>query len=96
MPTHRNVPENTVALPAFRHLVEALELALSATQSTAASDRLLRPFRLLEADRRFWGDRLVKLDRELTEEPDRLRRSYEVRAHRIEPVGLVYLWPTIG
>ena len=49
-----------------------------------------------EADRRFWGDRLVKLDRELTEEPDRLRRSYEVRAHRIEPVGLVYLWPTIG
>jgi hypothetical protein len=49
-----------------------------------------------EADRRFWGDRLMKLDRELIDEPDRLRRSYDVRAHRIEPVGLVYLWPTIG
>lgn len=54
VPTHRNVPDNTVDLPAFRHLVEALELALSATQSRAASERLLHPFRLLEADRRFW------------------------------------------
>ena len=22
--------------------------------------------------------------------------SYEVRAHRVEPVGLVYLWPDTG
>ncbi|MFM9025255.1 MAG: hypothetical protein ACKON7_07955 [Planctomycetaceae bacterium] len=54
MPTHRSVPDNTVDLPAYRHLVEALELALSATPSGSSSDRLLRPFRLLEADRRFW------------------------------------------
>jgi hypothetical protein len=25
-----------------------------------------------------------------------LRESYEVRAHRLEPVGLVYLWPMSG
>ena len=28
LPTHRNVPDNTVDRPAFRHLVESLELAL--------------------------------------------------------------------
>ena len=26
-------------------------------------------------------------------EPQRVREFYEVRAKRIEPVGLVYLWP---
>jgi len=49
-----------------------------------------------EAERRHWTCRLARLDSELAGEPDRLRRSYEVKAHRIEPVGLVYLWPNIG
>ncbi len=49
-----------------------------------------------EADRRHWETRLVRLERELREEPERLRASYEVRAHRLEPVGLVYLWPVSG
>jgi hypothetical protein len=46
-----------------------------------------------EADRRHWQHRLDRLERELREEPKRIRESYEVRAHRLEPVGLVYLWP---
>jgi hypothetical protein len=54
LPTHRNVPDNTVDLPAFTHLVEALELALSATKPPAEIERLLHPFRMLAADRRFW------------------------------------------
>ena len=49
-----------------------------------------------EADRRHWEGRLTRLERELREEPKRLRESYEVRAHRLEPVGLVYLWPASG
>jgi hypothetical protein len=49
-----------------------------------------------EADRRHWETRLGRLERELREEPVRLRNSYEVRAHRLEPVGLVYLWPVSG
>jgi hypothetical protein len=49
-----------------------------------------------EADRRHWQFRLSRIEQELREEPDRLRRSYEVRAHRLEPVGLVYLWPASG
>jgi ERCC4-related helicase len=46
-----------------------------------------------EADRRHWQGRLARLERELRDEPKRIRDSYEVRAHRLEPVGLVYLWP---
>jgi ERCC4-related helicase len=49
-----------------------------------------------EADRRHWAGRLTRLERELRDEPKRLRDSYEVRAHRLEPVGLVYLWPVSG
>jgi SNF2 family DNA or RNA helicase len=49
-----------------------------------------------EADRRHWETRLARLERELRDEPTRLRNSYEVRAHRLEPVGLVYLWPVSG
>jgi hypothetical protein len=49
-----------------------------------------------EADRRHWETRLTRLERELRDEPQRLQNSYEVRAHRLEPVGLVYLWPVSG
>lgn len=45
------------------------------------------------ADRRFWQQRLGSLDQELAEEPTRVREGYRVRAARVEPVGLVYLWP---
>ena len=30
---------------------------------------------------------------ELESEPEKVRRGYEVQARRLEPVGLVYLWP---
>ena len=33
LPTHRNVPDNTVDRPAFRHLVESLEEALALSYS---------------------------------------------------------------
>jgi hypothetical protein len=36
---------------------------------------------------------LAELETELETEPARIRDVYEVRARRIEPVGLVYLWP---
>jgi ERCC4-related helicase len=49
-----------------------------------------------EADRKHWQGRLTRLERELRDEPQRLRNSYEVRAHRLEPVGIVYLWPVSG
>lgn len=54
LPTHRNVPDNTVDRPAFRHLVESLELALEPVASRDHIERLLQPFHMLEGDRDFW------------------------------------------
>lgn len=61
------------------------------------SQRIL-PFRdeelrQLNADRRHWNRRLDELEIELTTEPARIRDIYAIRAKRIEPVGIVYLWP---
>jgi ERCC4-related helicase len=49
-----------------------------------------------EADRRHWQGRLERLEKEIREEPARIRASYGVSAHRLDPVGLVYLWPATG
>ena len=45
------------------------------------------------ADRRHWERRLHDLERELIDEPKRVADSYTLRAQRLEPVGIVYLWP---
>lgn len=49
-----------------------------------------------EADRRHWSQRLLRIEEELEHEPESVRRSYDVAAHRLEPVGVVYLWPATG
>ena len=49
-----------------------------------------------QADRRHWQVRLARLETEIRDEPARIRASYDVHAHRLEPVGLVYLWPATG
>ena len=49
--------------------------------------------RQLDADMRHWRTRLQQFDRDLQDEPARIRDFYKVRAQRVEPVGLVYLWP---
>jgi hypothetical protein len=50
----------------------------------------------IESDKRHWQKRLDELARELDSEPARIRRSYDVRTTRFEPVGLIYLWPITG
>ncbi|MEI6414277.1 MAG: DISARM system SNF2-like helicase DrmD, partial [Pseudomonadota bacterium] len=52
--------------------------------------------RQLEANQRHWDKRLNTLADELEREPARIREVYAVRATRVEPVGLVYLWPVTG
>ncbi len=49
-----------------------------------------------QADRRHWQNRLLRLENEIRDEPECIRASYNVHAHRLEPVGLVYLWPSSG
>ena len=52
--------------------------------------------RQLEADKRHWPKRLAALAREMETEPERVRSTYAVKASRIEPAGLIYLWPVSG
>ena len=47
----------------------------------------------LQANMRHWQRRLDQFDDDLQREPARVRDFYEVRVQRVEPVGLVYLWP---
>ena len=54
LPTHRNVPDNRVDLPSYRHLVESLAMALSLSRRRDQIEHLLRPFHQLASDRRFW------------------------------------------
>lgn len=52
-----------------------------------------RELRQFDADRRSWDSKLLRLQRELDSEPEKVRQGYKVQARRLEPVGLVYLWP---
>ena len=52
--------------------------------------------RQLESNKRHWEKRLLAIDHELATEPERIRSIYEIKAQRIEPIGLVYLWPVTG
>ena len=49
-----------------------------------------------EADKRHWVRRLGQIDVEMQSEPDRIEAQYRVKARRVEPVGIVYLWPASG
>ena len=49
--------------------------------------------RQFDLDRREWERRLASFERELATEPQRVQAFYEVRARRIEPVALIYVWP---
>ncbi len=78
---------------------ERIERQRQATEGQARQQVLAfskDELRQLNADMRHWSIRLESLARELDDEPARIRESYEVRARRVEPVGLVYLWPVSG
>ena len=49
--------------------------------------------RQLQANMNAWRRRLEQFDSDLEREPERICAFYEVRARRVEPVGLIYLWP---
>jgi hypothetical protein len=46
-----------------------------------------------ERDRQWMERRLADIDREIAHEPEQLRGLYRVVLPRLEPVGMVYLWP---
>jgi SNF2 family DNA or RNA helicase len=86
----------------MRTILEAQRLRIEKTSAKREADLaqgdLFKKdeYRQLQADKRYWDLRLADLARELEAEPAKIRQSYEVRATRFEPVGLVYLWPITG
>ncbi len=64
------------------------------TQLTLALDEAER--RQLEANLRYWQRWLVNVEEDLKREPARIREFYRVISARLEPVGIVYLWPVTG
>jgi hypothetical protein len=49
--------------------------------------------RQLEDNRKYWEKRLQTIDDDLAHEPARIRRTFELQTHRVEPAGALYLWP---
>jgi hypothetical protein len=79
-----------------RQRARLLEVANKSDSAQLMLDLVPEERREREADRRHWHGRLARLETEIAEEPARIHRSYDVHAHRLEPVGLVYLWPAAG
>lgn len=77
-------------------LEEQRQRILSRYKETEAVQLSLFPEaeqRQLESDRRYWEKRLKSLADELIQEPARIEATYQVKAVRVEPVGLMYLYP---
>ena len=86
---------------AMRTILEEQKKRVAETAGKYRDPQLMLDFnddeqRQLESNKRHWDKRLHAIDQELASEPERIRAIYEVKAQRIEPVGLVYLWPVTG
>ena len=82
---------------ALRGLLEdqlrQIEKRLGTTQLELAFDEAER--RQYNDDRKHMQSRLTELMKELQDAPDQVKSGYVVQATRIEPIGLVYLWPKV-
>ena len=68
-----------------------LELVASKGQSKQKSSKAVDD--QLARDRRHLEKRLARLSGELSTEPRDLKALYDIKLHRVEPVGLLFLWP---
>jgi hypothetical protein len=77
-----------------RRISEALGKPLQLTLDLDLTPK--EEIRQAESNRRYWERWLDNVDRELREEPARIAEFYTPTSHRIEPVGIAYLWPVTG
>ena len=66
------------------------------SQAVQLSLPIIEEQRQVDADRRHWEKRLKAIALELISEPARIEAAYQVKAVRVEPVGVIYLWPISG
>jgi hypothetical protein len=74
-----------------RAIGDALSWQLDLPFEETAADRVQKE--QLEHDRRHMQARLDQLEQEMVSEPEQIRHLYQVVLRRLQPVGLVYLWP---
>jgi SNF2 family DNA or RNA helicase len=77
-----------------KHIAKAEAKHLKAeTQNLLPFIENMEEQRQYESNRRHWNKRLAELEKEMETEPKRITELYQVHATRMEPVGLIYLWP---
>lgn len=97
--TRRLADRGEAEAQAMRGILEAQQKRIGATLEQHWKTPLgLDPeeTRQFEANRRHWAARKDTIVKELATEPTRIRALYDIQAVRIDPVGLVYLWPVTG
>jgi superfamily II DNA or RNA helicase len=70
------------------------QLSFELFQNEEQKQQAEKEMRQFELDRRSWDDKLVRLQRDLDNEPQKVKDNYAVAARQLEPIGLVYLWPS--
>jgi hypothetical protein len=75
-----------------RHAIETT-IKRSSQQLIMFSDAEKDERRQLEQDRAHMERRLLTIEEELTREPAQIEELYRIVLMRLEPVGLIYLWP---
>lgn len=84
----------------MKKILEEQQTRILKCQEESKAVQLSLPFieeqRQLDADRRHWEKRLQAIATELISEPARIEAAYKVKAVRVEPVGVIYLWPISG
>lgn len=84
----------------MKKILEEQQTRIIKCQEESKVVQLSLPFieeqRQLDADRRHWEKRLQAIATELISEPARIEAAYKVKAVRVEPVGVIYLWPISG
>ncbi|WP_442949723.1 DISARM system SNF2-like helicase DrmD [Nostoc sp.] len=84
----------------MKKILEEQQTRIVKCQEESKAVQMSLPFieeqRQLDADRRHWEKRLKAIALELISEPARIEAAYKVKAVRVEPVGVIYLWPISG
>jgi hypothetical protein len=75
-------------LETARQLISGTQLRFDFAEADAAQKKQVAE------DREWLEGRVAALEKELATEPEELAKGYDVELERVEPMGLVYLWPT--
>jgi len=72
-----------------------IERTLTGQQMSLFKDFSADEKKQWENDKEHMQSRLTAIEHELETEPEEIEALYKVSLQRLEPIGLVYLWPTV-